>query len=427
MTSILAQRGERTAMTPSSISRRPFLSILLGLSVCTAPAVRAGDQPPQPLKDAGGHWTAWDPPTPPPDEQVYIVQPGDTLWSLATKFYGNPYLWPQLWERNQYVLDAHWIYPGDPLLVGTKVAQADDLETIDLGGGAPSGDETGAAQETGQGEAAAGDEDRLAGVLDADAAAGGPVSLGAESDLYCSGFIGDENYSFPQQIVGSEYEALTPALDGRTVQRAIRLEYGGGVPSERYGLVNGDIVYTSGGRSAGMTPGMLFTVVERKDRVRHPVTGEVYGRFYEFTGRLRILSVQDETAIAEIVTSCDDIISGSELLPFEPEPIPLARQTAMRPPNFPTAAARLEGAPVILRARDNVVSLGSDHVVFIDRGEADNIAPGDIFTIYRPQRTGLPPVVIGEAAILSVRGRSSVAKIIASRFPVYIGDRLEIK
>lgn len=423
MNSILAQRGERTAMTRFSISRRPLSFFLAVGAVCVVLPVAAADPPPQPLKEVDGHWTAWNPPAPPADEEVHIVQPGDTLWSLAAKFLGDPYLWPQLWERNKYVLDAHWIYPGDPLVMGPRVVQAADLETVDLGGGG--GGETVVTADGGAAAQPAEEESGLSGVIDADTAAGGPVSLGAESDLYCSGFIAEDEYPFPHQIIGSEYEALTPYL-GRTTRRALRLGYGG-VPSERYGLASGDIVYTSGGRNAGLAPGMLFTVIERRDRVRHPVTGEVVGRFFEYTGRLRILSVQAETSIAEIVSACDDIIAGSELLPFEPEPIPLARHTAMRPPNFPTAAERLEGAPVILRGRDNIASLGSDHVVFIDRGEADDIAPGDIFTVYRSQRSGLPPVVVGEVAILSVRGRSAVAKIIASRFPVYIGDRLEIK
>ena len=26
----------------------------------------------------------------------------------------NPYLWPQIWDQNRYITDAHWIYPGDP-------------------------------------------------------------------------------------------------------------------------------------------------------------------------------------------------------------------------------------------------------------------------------------------------------------------------
>src|SRR6185295_9462414 len=30
---------------------------------------------------------------------------------------GNPYLWPQIWDRNRCITDAHWIYPGDALII----------------------------------------------------------------------------------------------------------------------------------------------------------------------------------------------------------------------------------------------------------------------------------------------------------------------
>jgi hypothetical protein len=92
---------------------------------------------------------------------------------------------------------------------------------------------------------------------------------------------------------------------------------------------------------------------------------------------------------------------------------------------MPTPAEGLGGAAVILGARDDLVSLGEDHVVFIDRGAADDVTPGDLYTIYRLNREGLPPVVVGELAVLSVHPRSSVARIVASRRTIYVGDRLE--
>ncbi len=27
----------------------------------------------------------------------------------------NPFLWPKLWQRNPYITNPHWIYPGNPV------------------------------------------------------------------------------------------------------------------------------------------------------------------------------------------------------------------------------------------------------------------------------------------------------------------------
>src|SRR5690242_12839651 len=106
------------------------------------------------------HRTAWNPPTPPGGQPVHLIPRGDTLWDLAAKYYGNPYLWPQIWEKNQYVLDAHWIYPGDPLVLGLNVAPADTLSQE--GTPAGPGEESQAPPE---------------GAMTAEAAAGAPVPL----------------------------------------------------------------------------------------------------------------------------------------------------------------------------------------------------------------------------------------------------------
>ena len=150
------------------------------------------------------------------------------------------------------------------------------------------------------------------------------------------------------------------------------------------------------------------------------------GTFYRFLGRVRVLSVQPDTAIAEIVHTCDPVTVGSLLLPFEPQPVPLGRMGGLRPINYPTAAENLEDAPIIVRSEDNLLTLGEDSVVYIDRGE-DDVVPGDIFTIYRMNRPGLPPVVLGELAVLAVHQRSAVARILYSRYTVRVGDRLELK
>ena len=119
----------RTQLHIQSYSLRiaAVCSSMLFLALILSPALSA-QSPPKNLKLVGDHWTAWDPP-PVVEEgaDVYIIQSGDTLWDLAEQFYSDPYLWPQIWERNQYILDAHWIYPGDPLVMGMQIEGAEDV------------------------------------------------------------------------------------------------------------------------------------------------------------------------------------------------------------------------------------------------------------------------------------------------------------
>lgn len=371
----------------------------------------AADQPPRNLRQVGDHWTAWDPPTEFPEgAQVYTIVAGDTLWALAGRFYGNPYLWPQLWERNQYIRDAHWIYPGDPLLISLEVAAVEELAEEDLGGGA--------AGPEGEGEPT--DEG-----LDTSLASLEP--LGSEDDIYCSGYIGEDAEEFGYHLVGSEYSALSPSLEDTGLRRGVRRGIFGEQDAVKYKLSLGDIVYVDGGLAAGLSPGLLFSLVEPRERVRHPVSGDIVGRMYQYQGRVRLLTVNDDLAIGEIVQACDAISVGTGLKPFVPEPVPLGRRTGLRPPNVPIPAAALSDTAVILRGKDDIFSMGEDHVVFVSLGADAGVAPGDIYTIYRRNRQNLPPVVVGELALMSVHPRSSVARILSSRYTVHVGDHLEPK
>ncbi len=411
------------------MKRFSVFRIGFALWICAAASAFAADRPPRDLHLVGDHWTAWNPPTPPEGVQVYTIVRGDTLWDLANRFLGNPYLWPQIWEGNQYILDAHWIYPGDPLVIGPAVAGAGD------GGGAEA---TADYQENGgdggdEGASQGEDTTPVAGVQTAAAAASPPQALGSESDIYCTGYIGETEESFSLAVVGSEFENLTPSNSGRAKEpeevRAPVVTSYGVTPGDtaKYGLAVGDVVYLNGGRAAGLAPGALFTAIQPGERVRHPLFGDVLGRFYRYLGRIRVLSVQDESAIAEIVQSCDPIEVGTPLKPFEEEPVPLGRKTGLRPVNFPATPAELEGAPSIVMAKDGIVTLGQDHVVFIDRGAEENVTPGDVYTIYRLNRPGVPPLVMGELAVLSVQRRTSLAKIIESKGSIFLGDRLHLK
>jgi hypothetical protein len=374
----------------------------LGAFALTA-SVLCAHQPPRDLHLVGDHWTAWNPPTSFPEgAEIYTIQRGDTLWDLAGRFFGNPYLWPQIWERNPYILDAHWIYPGDPLVVSVEVTP---IEEVVAAAEVPEEEEEEAF--------------RLGSGI------GPPVALGSQDDIYCSGYIGELEELFPRQIIGSEYQRLNPTL----VVPSAQTDYESGlgeIDTVKIELSVGDVVYVDGGQAAGLFPGDSFTIISPRERVEHPITGDTIGRFYGYVGRLRVLSVQEESAIAEIVHSCMPAHVGAGLVPFEAEPVPLVRRKPMVGFNDPVSADALEEAPVIVRSESGVVSIGQDHVVWVDRG-LDEVAPGDIFTVYRLNRKGLPPVVMGELGILSVHQKSAVAKVLESRYTIRLGDPLDPK
>lgn len=70
-------------------------------------------------------------PTPAPATgRTYTVRGGDTLWAIAGDFYGNPYLYPQIYSANAAVIEqtaqahgfatsgaGHWIFPGEVLVI----------------------------------------------------------------------------------------------------------------------------------------------------------------------------------------------------------------------------------------------------------------------------------------------------------------------
>ena len=389
--------------------------IVLLIPLLGAGALSAASRPPRELHLVGGHWTAWNPPAT-AGAEIYVIVRGDTLWDLAKRFYGDPYLWPQLWEKNQYILDAHWIYPGDPLVTGIQVAPVQNLAQAGAGGTPPATPGTAEQPEP---------PPQVPGVESAVHATSPPVPLGWESDIYCSGYIADPGEQFQYSIIGSEFDNLTPKLN--PLYHMAELKGIHGRTGAKVDMFTGDIVYLNGGARLGLTAGALFTILGRERPVLHPVTAQFFGSFYKYVGRLRVLSVQEDTAIAEIAHSCDAVHEGDHLRPFEPEPVPLGRATAMRPVNMPVAADRLKDAPAIIYSRDEIISLGQDHVVFIDRGSDQNVTPGDVFTIYRSNDRGLPPLLLGELAVLSVQKRSATAKITESRYTIFLGDRLDPK
>ncbi len=370
---------------------------ILGL-VCGALAltgVAVAQQPPTDLHLVGDHWTPWNPPTEFPEgAEVYIIQRGDTLWDLAAQFLGDPYLWPQLWEQNAYIVDAHWIYPGDPLVVGFEVTPVDTLADMEpeIVEPEPTGPEYGSER-------------------------GSLQAAGFPSDVYCTGFVAAPDLAFDHHLIGAEEGALAPTLwseDRPPKNHHLKVD-----------LTTSDIVYIDGGAAAGLQVGSQYFIVGAERLVHHPHHKDQVGQYYQYQGRLRILSVQPDTAIAEVTDTCRAVHVGAGLMPFETLPIPLVAPGLPPAVNDPVTDESLEEAGTVILSENDVFSNGEGSIVYLDLGEAET-APGDLYRIWRRNHEGLPPVVLGELAILRVGPSTSVARILNSRYTIRVGDRVTL-
>jgi hypothetical protein len=290
--------------------------------------------PPTNLKLVGDHWTPWDPPDPesfPPEARLHIIVRGDTLWDLADLTFNDPYLWPQIWNQNRYILDSHWIYPGDPLLipmqplvvtpVGTNAASPQILPQGQEGAPRaafppPPGAGDGSEDRTGQGTGTP-----VQGTLTAQAPPEAPSAAAPpradfgeddpiqplidRSDLRCSGFINGKKAGDGLYIAGQQEAA-------------------------KVGLTMGDLVYLSRGKD-DVQPGAEFSVVQRSSKVNHPESGRRIGWYYERVGRVKVLAAYDASAVAEIILACDEIRAGQELVPYDLQPFPLTQAPPFDP------------------------------------------------------------------------------------------------
>lgn len=336
-------------------------------------------RPPKNLKKVGDHWTPWDPPQPGPED--YIIVPGDTLWDLSQKWLGDPLLWPQIWDQNRYILDSHWIYPGDPLVVPGRPT------VVPADGPPPGEDLSGQRPGTAAGDSRPAEPDAVR-----------LIPLADETDLYCSGFITPERRPAELTIAGRE--------------------------TEREALGEGDVIFLHGGRDRGLAAGDRFAIVRQAHDVEHPVTGEELGVFVRRLGRARVMLAHATTSTAVIEMSCDAVRTGDELIPWVEIPAPMTSGMPYFDRYNPEPSGGAQG--YLVTVQDALGAAGAGHVIYVDLAGAQGARPGEVLTLFRPSEAGLPRINMGQAVVLTVEPNTSTAKIITSVREVLPGDRAEL-
>jgi len=413
-----AEPAPAAAATPEPASSKPRTT--------TPPS---STHPPTHGRFVGEHWTPYEPPSVesfPQGSKVHIIEKGDTLWDLAAKNLDNPYLWPQIWDVNQYITDSHWIYPGDPILIPGKptvIGEKGPEPAIELLEPPATPSQPVTTGEPTQRQA----ENAPATAL----TPAGPQLYPAagESDVYCSNYIVDR-FDEPALKIHEREDASHTIL---------------GV---------GDIVFLNQGLGSNLSAGDEFTVLLDEGVVPHPIFAEDVGESIRMVGRVRVIALQESTATAEIVHACDAIEVGMPLVPFEEIPVPLTTPAAFRRYGV---EMQTENAGYIVNISPDKANIGEGDIVNIDLGSDNGLRPGDVLTIFREwggvvkydspdsyiegaqaraekgrakgslQPGNFAQSILGQVVVLRTEKHTATAKVILSAREAALGDRVAVR
>jgi hypothetical protein len=321
----------------------------------------------------------------------YVVQRGDTLWGIATKFLADQWRWPEIWRMNQeQIRNPHQISPGDVLVLDRSVSPP-QLRLGEAGGAAGGG-----AQESDSVKL-------LPRVYTSSLAAGGIPAIPAKAIE-----------PFLTQPLLIEEGGLDRA------PRIIATE------ENRVNLGSGNVAYVSG---FGKATDPVWQVYRSGQPLVDPENNLTLGYEAVFLGTARVTR-QGEPARVQIVNSKKEISAGDRLIPAPPTVIP---QYVPHPP-----ASEVSGQIIALYDALFTSSGGRDSIISINRGRRHGLEPGNVLAIYRnvvihdqqdyltsrdrSPAIQLPPERYGLIYIFRTFNSVSYALVMESSRPVQGGD-----
>jgi hypothetical protein len=325
-------------------------------------------------------------PTPPgqTDQETYIhvVVKGDTLWGICQDLYGNPWVWPKVWQLNPFITNPHWIYPGTKLRVYYEI---------------PKGFETVTAMEEVPTQPKVEPE-----VTPTPPPPPMPPKAPALtfSDIDQVGFI----------------TPFVPEGDGVIL----------GEERQRKLIGAADRVYLKFEDSADEQVGARFFIFSTSDMIKHPVTNKDVGYLNTIQGVVEVTEVGGEYAKGVVRSSYESISPGDKLMPYKKRSGEIT---------FEPGAEPIEGNIIIAERR--TVIIGDRQIVFIDLGEAEDIKAGNRFDVFRepgvagPFETEAKHILstesIGELLVLSVEPDTAAALVTHALYEIQPGERIRLK
>jgi hypothetical protein len=277
-----------------------------------------------------------------------------------------------------------------------------------------------------------------AGVCAAQTPAGTPNPNGQVdySKVYCSGFVSDPKVPDDIRVISGE-------------QSGYKIIFS-----------RGDYVYVNRGQQQGVKMGDVYSIVRpASDMANEWFYGQTkvtkrMGVLYRDVGQIRIVSVEPQTSVAEILFSCDYMQRGDVARPFVERPAPPYKEAS----KFDIFAP-VSGKPVgrLVSSYDWHQAVGAGITTYVDIGASKGVKVGDYVRFFRyqtskddisakageqdmqykvygfgsaPKKYGgkdLPREILGEGIVLNVTKDAATVLVTYGRKEAFTGDFAELE
>jgi hypothetical protein len=310
---------------------------------------------------------------------LHVVQKGDTLWSICSKYFGDPWRWPRLWGANPLITNPHWIFPGDVVRLGTS-----------------GGD--GAMPVAGTDSAKDNSRNAMSDRLSA-------ISSNAVV-LREVGFIEAKDLAQAATISGSR--------------------------EEKELLVSGDQAYLRFPKDRPLKAGDRYSIFETDmdNPVKDPETDKPYGYMVKVRGDIVIDQIAGDDIARGTITDVIDIVErgarvSSAIRQFkriEPRPSEVNLEGRIIATFTPVQFLSAERFVVLNRGRRDGVQVGNRNFI-IRRGDGFR----EVLESWEKLDPKFPKEVVGEIWVVDVRDNASVAWIARSSKELLVGEVTEMR
>lgn len=320
-----------------------------------------------------------------PEGLVHTVVAGDTLWDLSARYLGSPWRWPELWERNRFLTNPHYIYPGIRVVVFPPAAREYGMAILNPEPPAEAAAEKAVESAAGATEAAPGPGKAAA-----------PVAAVPEVDVVRAGLF------LPHRPEG--IGNIREGVDSRVA------------------FSESDTVFLSLAKEIPV--GQLLGVYRVRGPVDPPSCGSVSGYVKYLVGVLQVVEPKDGKVTAVVRKSFEDLSRADRI----DEEIPGYAPIVLKPGGGSLGA-------IVLAGRGENTEFATGNMVYLDKGSEAGVEVGNLFrvldgeddAVWKESRDGgeRVPVEVARAVVVRTLPGSSSAYILAGTrsFPAGVTAR----